>query len=206
MERDRFGGTCLNRGCIPSKMLVHTADVADTVRDAGRFGVQAHLDGVDWPTVRDRIWTRLDPLPATASRYRAGKGVTVFHAPARFTGLKTLAVGDETITADRFVLAAGARTIVPDLPGLDDVAYETSDTIMRRETQPARLVILGGGFVAAELGHVFGALGSDGDDLRQRRPARAPRGPRRRVRVHQPRPRLGDARARRDRRAGGAAR
>ena len=160
VERDRFGGTCLNRGCIPSKMLVHTADVADTVRDAGRFGLQAHLDGVDWPTVRDRIWTRLDPLPATASRYRSGKGVTVFHAPARFTGLKTLAVGDETITADRFVLAAGARTIVPDLPGLDDVTYETSDTIMRRETQPARLVILGGGFVAAELGHVFGALGS----------------------------------------------
>ena len=74
VERDRFGGTCLNRGCIPSKMLVHTADVADTVRDAERFGVHAHLDGVDWPAVHDRVWNRLDPLPGSASRYREGRG------------------------------------------------------------------------------------------------------------------------------------
>lgn len=161
VERDQFGGTCLNRGCIPSKMLVHTADVADTVRDAARFGVHAHLDSVDWPAVRDRVWTRLDPLPGTASHYREGRGVSVFHAPARFTAFKTLDVGGETITAERFVLAAGARTMIPDLPGLDNVDYETSDTIMRRPKEPRRLVILGGGFVAAELGHVFAALGTE---------------------------------------------
>ncbi len=161
VERDRFGGTCLNRGCIPSKMLVHTADVADTVRDAERFGVHAHLDGVDWPAVHDRVWNRLDPLPGSASRYREGRGIAVYHEDARFVGDKTLEVGGETITGERFVLAAGARTIIPDLPGLSDVDYETSDTIMRRPTAPARLVILGGGFVAAELGHVYSALGTD---------------------------------------------
>jgi mycothione reductase len=161
VERDRFGGTCVNRGCIPSKMLVHTADVADTVRGAERFGVHAHLDGVDWPAVRDRIWRRLDPLHGSASHYREGRGVSVFNALARFTGFKTLDVGGETITAERFVLAAGARTVIPDLPGLGDVSYETSDTIMRLPKEPRRLVILGGGFVAAELGHVFAALGSE---------------------------------------------
>src|SRR3979409_1000611 len=62
IERDRFGGTCLNRGCIPSKMLVHTADVAETVRTAGRFGISAELVGVDWPSIRDRIVGRIDPL------------------------------------------------------------------------------------------------------------------------------------------------
>ncbi|HLN06066.1 MAG TPA: FAD-dependent oxidoreductase, partial [Acidimicrobiales bacterium] len=117
VERDQFGGTCLNRGCIPSKMLVHTADVADTVRDAERFGVHAHLDGVDWPAVHDRIWNRLDPLPGSASRYREGRGIAVYHEDARFVGDKTLEVGGETITGERFVLAAGARTIIPDLPG-----------------------------------------------------------------------------------------
>jgi mycothione reductase len=161
VERDRFGGTCVNRGCIPSKMLVHTADVADTVREAERFGVHAHLDRVDWPAVRDRIWTRIDPLHGSASHYREGRGVSVFNAPSRFTGFKRLDVGGETITAERFVLAAGARTTIPDLPGLADVGYETSGTIMRRPKEPGRLTILGGGFVAAELGHVFAALGTE---------------------------------------------
>ena len=142
-------------------MLVHTADVADTVRDAERFGVHAHLDGVDWPAVQDRVWNRLDPLPGSAAHYREGRGIAVYHEDAHFVGDKTLEVGRETITGDRFVLAAGARSIIPDLPGLADVDYETSDTIMRRPTAPARLVILGGGFVAAELGHVYSALGTE---------------------------------------------
>ena len=73
IERDRFGGTCLNRGCIPSKMLVHTADVAETVRTAGRFGVHAELVDVDWPAIRDRIFGRIDPLSEEADRDPASK-------------------------------------------------------------------------------------------------------------------------------------
>jgi mycothione reductase len=67
-QEQRFGGTCLNVGCIPTKMLAYTGEVVDTVTDAGRFGVAAHLDGMRWHTVRDRVFGRLDPSPATAER------------------------------------------------------------------------------------------------------------------------------------------
>src|SRR6202167_3440154 len=66
VEAGRFGGTCLNRGCIPTKMFVYTADVAQTVREAGRFGIQAEWAGTDWPAIRDRVFGRLDPLPDKA--------------------------------------------------------------------------------------------------------------------------------------------
>jgi mycothione reductase len=160
VESDRFGGTCLNRGCIPSKMFVYTADVAQTVREAGRFGIGSEWTGVDWPAVRDRVFGRIDPLPGKAAAYRRANGVDVFSGQARFLGPKTLLVGDDEIRADRFVLATGSRPRVPDVPGLADVPYRTSDNIMRLGTLPRSMAVLGGGFIAAEMSHVFGALGT----------------------------------------------
>src|ERR1700730_16935978 len=77
IERDRFGGTCLNRGCIPSKMLVYAADVAETVRHAGRHGVCADLVGADWPAIRNRVFGRIDPLSDQAVAFRRQSGVDV---------------------------------------------------------------------------------------------------------------------------------
>src|SRR5580658_5974635 len=70
VETDRFGGTCLNRGCIPSKMLVHTADVAQEVRHAGQFGIGAKWAGANWPAIRERVFGRIDPLHEQALAYR----------------------------------------------------------------------------------------------------------------------------------------
>ena len=78
VESDRFGGTCLNRGCIPSKMLVHTANVAQTVRDAERFGIRTTWAGADWPAIRDRIFGRIDPKHDEAVTYRRDHGIDVF--------------------------------------------------------------------------------------------------------------------------------
>jgi len=166
VERDGFGGTCMLRGCIPTKMLVHPADVAETARHAARIGVDAHVDGVRWIDIRDRVFGRIDPMAESGRRYREGQPhVTVLAGDGRFTADKemvvTLPAGrEQTITADRFVIAAGARPMVPDVRGLDDVRFETSDTIMRIDAVPERLVIWGGGFISAELAHVFGAFGS----------------------------------------------
>jgi mycothione reductase len=159
VEADRFGGTCLNRGCIPSKMLVHTADVAETVRHASRFGIGATFTGVDWGAIRDRIFGRIDPLHDAAVVYRRANGVDVFLGEARFVAPKTIRVGDAVLSAERVVLAAGSRPHVPAIAGLGEVEYLTSDTVMRLDALPESMVILGGGFIAAELGHVFGALG-----------------------------------------------
>lgn len=162
VEKGVFGGTCLNVGCIPTKMFVHTADVAAAPSSGARLGVDAHLDGVRWTDVRDRIFGRIDPISEGGRRWRAEENanVTVYEGTARFTGPKTLDTGTgEVITADRFVLAAGSRPVVPDVADLDSVGYHTSDTVMRLDALPPRLTILGSGFVAAEFAHVFSSFG-----------------------------------------------
>src|SRR5580698_8044561 len=82
VESNRFGGTCLNRGCIPSKMLVYTADVAEAVRQAGRFGIDAEWAGADWPAIRDRVFDRLDPLSGKAVAHRKANGIDVITGEA----------------------------------------------------------------------------------------------------------------------------
>ena len=160
-EHGLFGGTCLNVGCIPSKMFVYAAEVAALAADSERLGVHTRFDGADWPAVRDRIFGRIDPLAESGLTYRQGlPNVTVYTDTARFVGPRTVAVGDETITAERIVVAAGARPAVPDVAGLAGCAYHTSDTIMRLDALPERLLVLGGGYIAAELGSVMGAFGT----------------------------------------------
>ncbi len=161
IEPDRFGGTCLNRGCIPSKMLVVAADAARAVPEGRRLGVHASLDRVNWPAIRARIFGRLDPLHDSAIEYRRRSGVDVYTAPARFVAPRVLEVAGERLTAKQIVVAAGARPVVPDIPGLHTVPFHTSDTIMRIDEVPPSLCVIGGGFVAAELGHVFGAFGAE---------------------------------------------
>ncbi len=161
VERGRFGGTCLNVGCIPSKMLIYPADIVESIRSASGLGVEATLDGVRWREIRDRTFGRIDPIVDGGADYRRHQpNVEVFDADARFVGPGRLSVGDAEITADRWVLAAGARTVVPPVDGLERVGFHTSDSIMRIDDVPERLLVIGSGFVATEMSHVFGAFGS----------------------------------------------
>jgi mycothione reductase len=169
VEKGVFGGTCINVGCIPTKMFVYAADVAATPSYSSRFGVDEELKGVRWRDIRDRIFGRIDPIAKGGLEYRTehqdNANVTVYQGEGRFTGHKELSVSyadgrpGETVTADRFVLAAGGRPVALDVPGIDEVGYHTSDTVMRLDELPARMVIIGSGFIAAEFAHVFSALG-----------------------------------------------
>jgi mycothione reductase len=162
---DAYGGTCLNVGCIPTKMFVHTADVANAPAGGAKLGVDLELRDVRWRDIRDRIFGRIDEIATGGRRYRAegSPNTTLYEGIARFTGVKQLTVdtaaGSETITADRFVVAAGGRPAIPDIPGLDQVGYYTSDSVMRLDELPNRMIIMGTGFVGAEFAHVFSALG-----------------------------------------------
>ncbi len=186
VERGIFGGTCLNVGCIPSKMFVYAADVATTISHASTYGIDAQINGVDWPAIRDRVFGRIDPIAAGGFEYRVGEGcanVTVFLGEASFLDDKRLVVKtgqsgalgdiaasggtaalgtakDAVITAPRIVLGAGARPFVPSFTGLADVPFDTSDTVMRLAELPERMTVLGGGYIACELGYVFAALGT----------------------------------------------
>lgn len=159
-----FGGTCLNVGCIPTKMFVLPADHVVDAEDAARLGVSQQTTDVDWPAIRDRIFGRIDAISTGGLDWRQRQPhVGVHRETATFVDDHTLELSPSgtRITADRFVLAAGSRprTVVEPSAEVADRVH-TSDSIMRVDVLPRRLLILGGGFVAAEFGHVFSSYGS----------------------------------------------
>lgn len=161
IEKAKFGGTCLNHGCIPSKMLLQSAYVAETVKNAGTFGVKSEFKGIDWKALTGRVWDRIDPLSEMGEAYRGKQpNTTVFKGTARFTGRKQIEVNGEQITGRHIVISAGGRPRIPEIPGLADVTYYTSDEVMRLDEQPASIIILGGGYIGAEMGHFFGCIGT----------------------------------------------
>jgi mycothione reductase len=163
VEEGVFGGTCLNRGCIPTKMFVHVADVAETVRHASHLGVDAHVENVRWRDIRDRVFRRIDPIAAGGEEYRTHRcpNVSVYKGRGTFVGSHIIEVNGERISAKQIVIAAGARPNLPTIDGLDSVPFYTSDEIMRVDELPKHLIVVGGGFIANELAHVFGSFGSN---------------------------------------------
>ena len=162
IEKGPLGGTCHNRGCMPSKMLIHSSDVAQTVRSGERFGIRAEIGHIDFPSIVKNVFAVLDE--ETREREEALRGssnVTFYQTEGRFIGPKTMRIGEEEITADMVFILGGTRPTVPRIKGLETVPYMTSDEALRLEGQPKRLAIIGGGYVAAELAHLFGSLGTE---------------------------------------------
>ncbi len=165
-EQGTFGGTCLNVGCIPTKMFVYAAEVAQIIRDSARFGIDSTVDKVRWTDIVSRVFGRIDPIAAGGEQYKRGlPNVRVYASHTRFgptrpDGRYLLRTEDgDEFTSDQVVIAAGSRIRIPPAITECGVEYYTSDTIMRIPDLPEHLVIVGGGFVAAEFAHVFSALG-----------------------------------------------
>ena len=162
VEEGPFGGTCHNRGCIPSKMLIHCADVMETIQSSERFGIKAKVESVDWQFIINRVFREIDQeAEAIEQGNRNNPNITVYKDRARFIGHKTMQLNSEQISAETIVIAAGTRPWVPEIPGLQDVPYVTSDQALRLPEQPRRLIVVGGGYVAAEMAHFFGSLGTE---------------------------------------------
>jgi mycothione reductase len=165
-EQGAFGGTCLNVGCIPTKMFVYVAEVAETIRAAARYGVDAHIDRVRWGDIVSRVFGRIDPISISGEDYRrSAPNVDVYDRHTRFGAVQPdgryllRTDNGEEFTAEQVVIAAGSRPVIP--PAILDcgVEYYTSDNVMRLAELPGHLVIVGGGYVAAEFAHIFSALG-----------------------------------------------
>lgn len=160
-EKDRLGGTCLNRGCIPSKMLIHPADVASTIQGASIYGIDAEIKGVDWTALVERVAKTIDEESFSINpNIESNPNIDWYREPVRFIGEKTLQSGDTVFTADRIFIAVGARPNIPDIEGLKDTPYMTSTEALRCTKQPKDMIVLGGGYIATELAHFYASLGT----------------------------------------------
>jgi pyruvate/2-oxoglutarate dehydrogenase complex dihydrolipoamide dehydrogenase (E3) component len=161
IEGDRMGGDCLNFGCVPSKSLIAAARAAHGIAAAARFGVRAEAPQIDWRKLQEHIRGVIAGIAPHDSEARfEGLGVTVIRAAARFTGPRELEAGGNRIHARRFVVATGSEALVPPIPGLDAVRYETNRTIFDLPRCPAHLVVVGGGPIGCELAQAFRRLGA----------------------------------------------
>ena len=161
-----MGGDCLNTGCVPSKALLKSAKVAKSARDSARYGVNVADVTVDFPMVMQRLRQVITDIEPHDSVERfSGLGVDCIKGYARFVDPWTVEInGDQRLTAKAFVIATGAAPIVPQLPGIKDSGYLTSETLWdemaTRASVPKRLTILGGGPIGCELAQAFQRLGS----------------------------------------------
>ena len=161
MERSRMGGECLWTGCIPSKALIAAARAAASVREAGRFGVRAQLNGIDFAAVMNHVRSVQERIAPHDSpeRFR-GLGVEVVQGSARFLDERTVEVAGHRYAARHIVIATGSRPLIPEIAGLDQVAYHTNETIFELTELPASLIVLGGGPIGIELAQAFARLGT----------------------------------------------
>ncbi len=162
IEKGEMGGDCLNHGCVPSKTLIASAKVAQTMRDAARFGVHETEPRIEWAAVRKRVAGTIAEIAPMDSQARyAAMGVRVIRAAARFADARTVEAGGFAIRARRFVIATGSAPAVPAIPGLELTRYLTNETIFELDRLPQRLLILGGGAVGVEMAQAFRRLGCE---------------------------------------------
>ena len=161
VEKSRMGGTCLNRGCIPSKLLIHSADVAEIIKMGDLFGIRVEKFSIDFQKIVDRVNGIIDSDSNDINNaFKNLANPKLFPLECKFVAEKTLLVGREKITANMILIAAGTRPAIPKIKGLSTINYVTSDEALRIDRQPGVLTIIGGGYIAAELSHFFGSLGT----------------------------------------------
>src|SRR5215207_2111127 len=160
-ERAEPGGTCVNRGCTPSKTLIASAQAAHDARHAGRLGVHAEVR-VDFPAVMERVDAIVRQWREHLDHKLAGAApnLVLARGHARFVGPRRVEVAGEVHDAAAVVVNVGTRHAVPAIPGLDGVPYLTNGSVFGLRDLPPRLVVIGGGYIGCELGQAFARLGS----------------------------------------------
>jgi len=161
IDRGPLGGTCLNRGCIPSKVMLYPADVIRMAEEAKAIGVHAKIEKVDFDLIMKRIWEIvLDDRHDMEHGVEQSEQIEFFNMDGAFVSDYTVKVGKERISADTIIIASGARPLIPPIEGLEKVGYLTSATLFDIKEPPESLVIVGGGYIAAEFAHFFSAIGT----------------------------------------------
>jgi mycothione reductase len=162
VESGPLGGTCLNRGCIPSKMVIYPADVINIIREAKKLGIKASIEEIDFAHIMERS-TRLveEDVSHMEAGVRHAHGLTMYRDVGEFVSDYTMEVADENIRAENIFIVSGARPSIPPIEGLEEAGYLTSRNVWDIRERPESILIVGGGFVAVEFAHFFSSVGSE---------------------------------------------
>jgi mycothione reductase len=164
VEPGRLGGTCLNRGCIPSKMLIHHADIVQDIEESENFHIDAEIEDIEFNKIIEEV---NEDVHSDAENIEEGlkesEKHTLYKEEARFVDEKVLELkeSEDKITADKIVVAAGARPLIPPIDGVEEVDYWTSKEALNPDEQPDKLVMIGGGYISLELAHFYDAMGTE---------------------------------------------
>lgn len=160
-ERAEIGGTCLNRGCMPTKALLHSSEVYELATNSADIGIIGRDVAVDWPRVQATRQSVSDKLTGGVRALMSANKVTVVEGEAKFTGPKTVKVGDKALDPDKIIIAVGSKPVMPPIPGLKECpACIDSTACLKLDHIPESLVVIGGGVIGVELGSVYRRFGS----------------------------------------------
>ncbi|MBV9727773.1 MAG: FAD-containing oxidoreductase [Gammaproteobacteria bacterium] len=161
IERGHFGGTCVNNGCTPTKTLIASAEVAHLARRAADYGLDTGPVKIDMRRVKARKDALIERYRSSLEKWLAThRNVTVYRGQAHFTGERALEVGAEKLSAERVFIDVGGRPSVPDLPGVREVRFLTSESMMDVDFVPEHLVVVGGSYVGLEFAQMYRRFGS----------------------------------------------
>jgi dihydrolipoamide dehydrogenase len=161
IDKDDPGGICLTKGCIPTKMLAYPAEMVRTIEGARALGIDVAVRKADFKGIMERMASSIHAeVSEIHEALFSSEELDYYQGVAEFTGPYQLKVGGDALRSDMIFLCLGSRPLVPNIAGLDGVAYHTSDTVLGLRKCPSRMAILGGGYIAAEYGHFFSAMGS----------------------------------------------
>jgi len=171
VENTKIGGTCLTRGCIPSKILIYPADMIREAQHAKAIGVKFKIEDIDWDLIAKRMWSQIDESNSMEKQLSNVSNLDLFKGKGVFTGeyeMEVHSLKDNSVMATfkgkRFVIASGARTFIPPIKGIEDMEYITNENFFgeRFPKKPWKsLIIIGGGVIAAEFAHLFSAMGTE---------------------------------------------
>ncbi len=161
IDKDDPGGICLTRGCIPSKLLLYPAEIVKIIGSAETFGIDVDIRKIDFSAVMERMRVLIQKdISMIRNGLKQSLNIDYYSTQTEFVAPYILKVDDETITSEAIFLCTGSKPKIPPIEGINDVDYYTSDTILKINRLPESIVIVGGGYIAAEYGFFFSAMGS----------------------------------------------
>jgi dihydrolipoamide dehydrogenase len=161
VDKDEPGGICLTRGCIPSKMLLYPAELVRTIGKAKELGIKIDIKAIDFERVMERMRNLIGgDINMIRQGLSSSENIDYYPTVAEFVDPYTLKVDNKTITSKLVLLCTGSKPIIPPIKGLGKAGYHTSDTVLKMKRLPRSIAIVGGGYISAEYGHFFSAMGS----------------------------------------------